>query len=59
MSKKSFNPRQLRPADLLRIVNAVDLPNADSLTEFQLRRHKWLRQSNSEKIWRTTWDRGW
>ena len=40
MSKKSFNPRQLRPADLLRIVNAVDLPNADSLTEFQLRRHR-------------------
>ncbi len=40
MSKKSFNPRQLRPADLLRIVNAVDLPNVDSLTEFQLRRHR-------------------
>ena len=40
MSKKAFNPRQLRPADLLRIVNAVDLPNVDSLTEFQLRRHR-------------------
>jgi hypothetical protein len=40
MSKKAFNPRQLRPADLLRIVNAVDLPDADSLTEFQLRRHR-------------------
>ena len=40
MSKKSFNPRQLRPADLLRIVNAIDIPNADPLTEFQLRRHR-------------------
>ncbi len=40
MSKKSFNPRQLRPADLLRIVNAVDLPNTESLTEFKLRRHR-------------------
>ena len=40
MSKKSFNPRQLRPADLLRIVNAVDIPNAEPLTEFQLRRHR-------------------
>lgn len=40
MSKKAFNPRQLRPADLLRIVNAIDIPNADSLTEFQLRRHR-------------------
>jgi hypothetical protein len=40
MSKKAFNPRQLRPADLLRIVNAVDRPDADSLTEFQLRRHR-------------------
>jgi hypothetical protein len=40
MSKKSFNPRQLRPADLLRIVNAVDLPNVEPLTEFQLRRHR-------------------
>ena len=40
MSKKSFNPRQLRPADLLRIVNAIDIPNADPLTESQLRRHR-------------------
>jgi len=40
MSKKSFNPRQLRPADLLRIVNAIDIPNAEPLTEFQLRRHR-------------------
>ncbi len=33
-----IDPRKLRPADLLRLVNATDLGSA--LTEFQLRRHR-------------------
>ena len=33
-----IDPRKLRPADLLRLVNAADFGSV--LTEFQLRRHR-------------------
>ncbi len=46
MPPEVINPRKLRPADLLRLVNATELATSEGgssggvLTEFQLRRHR-------------------